>query len=152
LNGVGSVVGGQLLKRGTPPRVLVCIGYGATIVTTLIIFAPDWSGIAAGLWVQLIAAGIFSGISAFVPASITRIAVDAAPTEGSPSAVMGLMVQVYNAATFVGPILLTTIATASGGWHFSWIMTIPPSLIGIGLAIYFLRTPWLQAQPAPVAR
>jgi hypothetical protein len=48
------------------------------------------------------------------------------------------MVQIYNGANFVGPIILATIATAAGSWHFSWVMTVSATLVGILLAWRFL--------------
>ena len=137
-NGVGNVIAGRLLKRGISPRMLVLTGMIAMIVTTVVIFAPDWNSIAGGEWIQLATAVVFSGVAAVIPASITRIAVDVAPPDGSASAVMGLMIQVYNAANFIGPVVLTSIATAVGGWHLSWVMTGVAALLGLVLAAIFL--------------
>lgn len=137
-NGVGNVIGGQLLKRGVPPRTLVATGMISMIITTVVIFAPDWASVPGGVWIQLTAAIVFSGVAALIPASITRIAVDVAPPDGSASAVMGLMIQVYNAANFVGPVVLTSIAAAVGGWHLSWVMTVSAALIGLALGAVFL--------------
>lgn len=138
VNGVGNVVAGQLLRRGVSPRTLVMTGMMSMIVTTVLIFAPDWSTVSGGAWFQLALAVIFSGVAAVIPASITRIAVDVAPPDGSASAVMGLMIQVYNAANFLGPVVLTSIATAVGGWHLSWVMTGASALLGLVLAAVFL--------------
>lgn len=143
VNGVGNVIGGRLLQRGVAPRRLVSIGMIAMIVTTVLIFAPDWSTVPGGLWVQLSAAAVFSAVAALIPSSMTRVGVDAAPAEGSPAAVIGLMNQVFNGANFIGPVLLTSIATAAGGWHLSWTMTVTAAVIGLVLAMVFLRRPWL---------
>ncbi|MGO1183426.1 MAG: MFS transporter [Micrococcaceae bacterium] len=143
VNGAGNVIGGRLLQRGVSPRRLVSTGMVAMIVTTVVIFAPDWTRVPGGLWVQLSAAAVFSAVAALIPSSMTRVGVEAAPAEGSPAAVMGLMNQVYNGANFVGPVLLTSIATAVGGWHLSWVMTVSAALIGLMLALVFLRRPWL---------
>lgn len=139
-NGAGNVISGQLLKRGFSPRLLVMIGMVSMIITTVLIFAPDWGSVVGGEWIQLTIAVAFSGIAALIPSTITRIAVDVAPPGGSVSAVMGLMIQVYNAANFVGPIVLTAIATAVGGWHLSWLMTSAAALLGAVLGAVFLST------------
>lgn len=143
-NGAGTVISGQLLKRGYSPRLLVLIGMINMIITTVLIFAPDWDSVVGGKWVQLTIAVFFSGIAALIPSTITRIAVDVAPPKGSASAVMGLMIQVYNAANFVGPIMLTAIATAVGGWHLSWVMTAAAALLGVILGAVFLSPRRLQ--------
>lgn len=143
-NGAGNVISGQLLKRGFSPRLLVLIGMISMIITTVLIFAPDWGSVVGGKWVQLAIAVFFSGIAALIPSTITRIAVDVAPPGGAASAVMGLMIQVYNAANFVGPIVLTAIATAVGGWHLSWVMTSAAALLGAVLGAVFLSPRRLQ--------
>lgn len=140
VNGVGNVIAGQMLNRGVRPRTMVMTGMTSMVITTVVIFAPDWSAVSGGVWIQLAAAVVFSGVAALIPATVTRIAVDAAPADGSASAVMGLMIQVYNAANFIGPVVLTSIAAAAGGWHLSWVVTIGASLIGAGLGAFFLNS------------
>ncbi|MGW9551765.1 MFS transporter [Citricoccus zhacaiensis] len=138
VNGVGNIITGRLHQRGIPMRRLVLIGLGTMGVASIITFAPDWSGVPGGLVVQILAVTLFSWVGALVPASLNRIAVDIAPPNGSGAAAMGLMVQIYNGANFVGPIILATIATAAGSWHFSWVMTVSATLLGILLAWRFL--------------
>ncbi|MGM7666454.1 MFS transporter [Microbacterium sp. A93] len=138
VNGVGNIITGRLHQRGVPMRRLILIGLATMGVTSVITFAPDWSGIPGGLAVQILAVALFSAVGALVPATLNRIAVDIAPPNGSGAAAMGLMVQIYNGANFVGPIIIAAIATATGGWHFSWTMTFGASLLGILLAWRFL--------------
>lgn len=138
LNGVGNILAGAVLERGGSPRAMVMFGMGSMVVTTTIIFAPDWSAVPGGHWYQLAMAGIFSGVAAVIPSVINRIAVDVAPPEGAPSAVMGLMSQVYNGGNFIGPIVLTALATAAGGWHLSWLVTGSAAVLGLVLAAIFL--------------
>ncbi|QCU78920.1 MFS transporter [Citricoccus sp. SGAir0253] len=138
LNGVGNILTGRLHQRGVPMRPLILTGLVAMGVTSVITFAPDWSAVPGGLAVQVLAVGLFSGVGALIPASLNRIAVDIAPADGSPAAVMGLMVQIYNGANFVGPIIIAAIATAAGGWHLSWTMTGAAALLGALLAGRFL--------------
>lgn len=138
-NGVGNVISGQLLKHEVSPRLLVIVGMISMIVTTVLIFAPDWGSVGGGEWFQLMIAVVFSGVAAFIPSTITRIAVDVPSPHGSPSAVLGLMIQVYNAANFIGPIVLTSIATAVGGWQLSWVMTSAAAVLGAVLGAVFLN-------------
>ncbi|MFC7401809.1 CynX/NimT family MFS transporter [Citricoccus sp. GCM10030269] len=138
VNGVGNILTGRLHQRGIPMRRLVMIGLATMGITSVITFAPDWSTVPGGLAVQIVAVAVFSGGGALIPATLNRIAVDIAPPNGSGAAVMGLMVQIYNGANFVGPILLATIATAVGSWHYSWVMTLAATVIGLLLAWRFL--------------
>lgn len=138
LNGVGNVIAGSMLNRGISARLLVITGMIAMIVTTVLIFAPDWNQVPGGVWYQFAVACLFSGVAATVPASVTRLGVDAAPEGGSASAVMGLMIHIYNAANFLGPVILSSIAAAMGTWRYSWIMTCSAAGIGLVLTIVFL--------------
>lgn len=138
MNAVGNILTGRLHQRGVSALPLLLIGLITMAVTTVVTFAPDWTSVPGGLVVQIVAVTLFSGVGALIPATLTRIAVDVAPEDGSPAAVMGLMQQIYNAANLAGPIILAAIATASGGWRLSWTMTLAASLIGIVLAVRFL--------------
>lgn len=138
VNGVGNIITGRLHQRGVPMRRLILIGLATMGVTSVITFAPDWSGIPGGLAVQILAVALFSAVGALVPATLNRIAVDIAPPNGSGAAAMGLMVQIYNGANFVGPIIIAAIATAAGSWHYSWTMTLGATLLGVLLAWRFL--------------
>ncbi len=138
VNGVGNIVTGRLHQRGVPMRRLIIIGLSTMGITSVITFAVDWSGVPGGLAIQILAVALFSAVGALVPATLNRIAVDIAPPNGSGAAAMGLMVQIYNGANFVGPVIIAAIATAAGGWHLSWTMTLGASLLGVLLAWRFL--------------
>lgn len=138
VNGVGNIITGRLHQRGVPMRRLIIIGLATMGITSVITFAPEWSAVPGGLAVQIIAVALFSAVGALVPATLNRIAVDIAPPNGSGAAAMGLMVQIYNGANFVGPIIIAAIATAAGSWHLSWTMTLGASLMGVLLAWRFL--------------
>lgn len=150
LNGVGNVLAGVALQRGASRRSMVVFGMVSMLVLTVLLFAPEWSAVPNGHWVQLAIAGLFSGTAATIPATLTRVAVDIAPPGGAPSAVIGLMTQVFNAANLVGPVVLTALAVAAGGWHLSWLFTASASVIGLVLAAVFLTSARIGAgQPAP---
>lgn len=139
LNGLGNVVTGILLQRGMSMRGLVLGALATMAVTSFLFFALDWSSFAGGLVWQIAIAALFSFGGAAIPASLIRLAVEVAPRDGSPAAVLGLMQHIYNAANFVGPILLATIAAAVGGWQMSWVVTVIASVIGLVLAAVLLR-------------
>lgn len=139
LNGLGNVLTGLLLQRGISMRLLVLSALATMAVTSALFFALDWNSVPNGLIWQIAVAALFSFGGAAVPASMMRLAVDTAPPDGSPAAVLGLMQHVYNAANFVGPILLAAIAAAVGGWQLSWIATASASVLGILLSLALLR-------------
>lgn len=138
LNGVANIVTGVLLQRGHPPRRLILIGLTTMAVTSVLVFAPDWTVVPGNVLWPLLASAIFSFMGALVPTTVTRQAVDIAPAGGSAAAVIGLMTQLYNLANFLGPIILSAIATAAGTWQFSWTMTVTASVAGIVTALVFV--------------
>lgn len=145
LNGLGNVLTGIMLQRDVSMRFLVICALATMAITSALFFAVDWSEVPNGLVWQVISAGLFSFGGAAIPASMMRLAVDIAPGDGSPAAVLGLMQQIYNAANFVGPILLAGIAAAVGGWQLSWVVTLAASLLGIALSAMLLRGHVLSA-------
>lgn len=149
INGVGTVIAGRMLQRGASPRALVMFGMAAMALFTVLTFAPDWLGVPGGYWYQLASAALFSGLAAVIPTTILRAAVDVAPPEGAPSAVMGLMNQMYSAANFLGPVLLAAIATAAGTWRMSWTLTVAASVVGLVLALVFLTPARLTVASRP---
>lgn len=138
LNGVANIVTGILLQRGHPPRRLIITGLATMAVTSTLVFAPDWTVVPGSVIWALIAAAIFSFMGALVPTTVTRQAVDIAPPGGSAAAVIGLMTQLYNLANFLGPVILSAIASAAGTWQLSWTMTVTASVLGITAALLFV--------------
>lgn len=139
LNGLGNVLTGMLLQRDVPMRPLVFSALVTMAITSTLFFAVDWAGVSGGLVWQVITAGLFSFGGAAIPASMMRLAVEVAPSGGSTASVLGVMQQIYNAANFVGPILLAAVAASIGGWHLSWIVTVTASGLGIAVSVLLLR-------------
>lgn len=139
VNGIGNILTGVLLQRGAPMRLLVLCALSIMALTSWLFFAVGWAAVPGGILWQVIVAGLFSFFGAAVPTSLTRLAVDVAPRDGAPAAVLGLMQQIYNAANFGGPILLAAIAAAVGGWQLSWVVTVGASMLGIVLSTFILR-------------
>lgn len=139
VNGVGNVLTGILLQRGAQMRALVIGALMIMGVTSWLFFAIDWADVPGGLLWQVAAVGCLSFFGAAVPTCLMRLAVDVAPRDGSPAAVLGLMQQIYNGANFLGPIVLAALAATVGGWHLSWVVTVGASTLGIVLAVFLLR-------------
>ena len=138
VNGVANIITGMLLQRGHPPRRLLITGLTMMAIMSTLVFAPDWSQVPGTVVWAMLAAAIFSFMGALVPTTVTRQAVDIAPEGGSPSAVMGLITQMFNLANFVGPVILSAIAAATGTWQMSWTMTVTASAIGIITTLIFV--------------
>ena len=134
LNGVGAVLTGLLLQRGAPPKVLLFVSFAAMAVTGFLTFAIDWSSISGGLAWQVACVAAFSFIGAMIPATLTRMAVDLAPTGGSAPAAMGLMQQIFNIGNFTGPMIVAWLAMVTGGWSSTWWMTCGFAALGIILS------------------
>ncbi|GAA4113524.1 MFS transporter [Enteractinococcus coprophilus] len=138
VNGIANIITGMLLQRGHPPRRLLITGLTTMAIMSTLVFAPDWSQVPGTVVWAMIAAAIFSFMGALVPTTVTRQAVDIAPEGGSPSAVVGLITQMFNLANFVGPVILSAIAAAAGTWQMSWTMTVTASAIGIITTLIFV--------------
>lgn len=134
LNGVGAVLTGLLLQRGAPAKALLFVSFAAMGITSFLTFAIDWSPISGGLAWQVACVAAFSFLGAMIPATLTRMAVDLAPTGGSAPAAMGLMQQIFNIGNFTGPMIVAWLAMITGGWASTWWMTCGFAALGIILS------------------
>lgn len=134
LNGVGAVLTGLLLQRGAPAKALLFVSFAAMGITSFLTFAIDWSPISGGLAWQVACVAAFSFLGAMIPTTLTRMAVDLAPTGGSAPAAMGLMQQIFNIGNFTGPMIVAWLAMITGGWASTWWMTCGFAALGIILS------------------
>lgn len=148
INIVGALVAGRLLHHGRGPIFLLVLCFIVMSVTSIGLFAVPWTIVEPGIAGALSCALLFSMIGGMAPAILSRVAVDLAPPNGSVSAVIGLMQQLFNVGNFIGPFILAWIAMRAGGWHASWVMTCGFSLLGILLAL--LLRPRVSALPGQV--
>lgn len=137
LNAVGAIISGSLLHRGANGRTMLLGGFVLMAVTSTLTFIITYP--PHFLWIQMIAVGMFSICGATIPTTMTRVAVDLAPADGSAPASMGLIQQIFNIGNFTGPMLLAGIATLTGGWHSTWWITCGFALIGILMTIGLSR-------------
>ena len=70
---------------------------------------------------------------------MTRVVVDLAPPGGSAPASMGLTQQIFNIGNFTGPMLLASMATITGGWNATWLLTTGFALLGVLLTLLLSR-------------
>jgi len=133
---IGSIGAAPLLQRGIPARALLIGGFAAMAVTSLLTFAIHWASLPAGLIVEVACVSAFSLLGGAIPATLFRIAVDLAPPAGSAPAVIGLMQQIFNTGSVVGPALAAWLATCTGGWQSTWWMTCTFAALGSLLSLY----------------
>lgn len=136
LNAVGNICTSPLLQRGVPPRLLLISGFTLMAGSSTLAFAVPWETISGGLVFQVLCVAVFSFTGAAIPATLTRMAVDLAPEGGSAPAAMGLMQQLFNLGSFVGPAIAAWIATTTGGWQSTWWMTCAFGMAGISLSLW----------------
>lgn len=129
LNAVGAIISGSLLHRGANGRSMLLVGFVLMAITSTMTFVFTYPPHL--LWIQMIAVGLFSISGATVPATMTRVAVDLAPSGGSAPASMGLIQQIFNIGNFTGPMLLAGVATLTGGWNSTWWITCGFASVGI---------------------
>ena len=137
LNAVGAILSGMLLHRGVNGRAMLFAGFALMAATSVATFAVDYP--PQLLWIQVLAVGLFSLSGATIPTTMTRVAVDLAPSGGSAPAAMGLMQQIFNVGNFTGPMLLAAMATWTGGWTSTWWMTCTFAALGVLLTVALTR-------------
>lgn len=137
VNAVGALLAGLLLQRGLPVRSLVITAFTVMGITSLAVYAVDWSLVPGTFITQFLLVCVFSMTGALIPTSMFRVAVDLAPAGGSPPAVVGLMNQMQNTGNFLGPVVLAWLAAQAQGWHTSWWLTTAAGVLGIALIMLF---------------
>lgn len=135
VNALGAIAGGFLLQRGLGIRQLAGSAFIIMGVSAFLFYAPDWS--AEFFILQFLLVCAFSFCGALIPTSVYRAAVDMVPPGGSSPAVIGIIQQLQNFGSFIGPTLLAWIATQAGGWHASWWLCAVASVLGITLVQLF---------------
>ncbi|MFD9190502.1 CynX/NimT family MFS transporter [Streptomyces phaeochromogenes] len=133
-NAVGSITTAALMKRGLPARALLVPAFALMATTSLPAFAVDWQTVPAGTTWQFLCVVAFSLTGGAIPATLLRMIGELTPTGGSAPATMGLIQQLFNTGSFVGPALAAWLATRTGGWHSIWWMTCACAAVGIALS------------------
>ncbi|MCK6423690.1 MAG: MFS transporter [Burkholderiaceae bacterium] len=133
-NIVGNVGAGRLLWRGWSAPRLLAIGYATMAVGALLAFALPAD---AGAWaapLRYAAVLLFSAVGGLIPGALFSLAVRLAPGEHSVSTTVGWVQQCSSLGQFAGPPLVAAVASAVGGWQWTWGVTGSASLLGLGLA------------------
>jgi predicted MFS family arabinose efflux permease len=134
-NAVGSIATAALMRRGLPTGVLIVPAFVLMAVTSVLAFAVDWHGLPAGTAGQFVCVTAFSLTGGAIPATLLRMVGELTPAGGSAPATMGLIQQLFNAGSFVGPTVAAWLATRTGDWHSTWWITCACAAVGIVLGL-----------------
>ncbi len=134
-NAVGSIGTAALMRRGLPTRVLIVPAFVVMAVTSVLAFAVDWHGLPAGSAGQFACVTVFSLTGGAIPATLLRMIGELTPEGGSAPATMGLIQQLFNAGSFLGPTVAAWLATRTGDWHSTWWLTCACTAAGITLSL-----------------
>lgn len=134
-NAVGSIATAALMKRGLPSHSLLVPAFTLMAATSLLAFAVDWHGLPAGTTWQFLCVVAFSLTGGAIPATLLRMIGGLTPAGGSAPATMGLIQQLFNAGSFIGPTVAAWLATRTGGWHSTWWITCACTAAGIALSL-----------------
>jgi MFS family permease len=141
VNIVGNLAAGRLLQRGVAPHRLLAAGYVAMALAALVAFAGAGGEAGSGVPPALRYAAVlaFSMLGGMIPATLFALALRLAPGEHTQSTTIGWVQQWSSAGQFAGPPLVAWIASAAGGWHWTWVATGACSLAGLALVLAIQR-------------
>jgi cyanate permease len=136
VNIVGNVGAGRLLQRAVAPHRLLYVGFAAMGFGALLAFAPIWHGTPAPVAAAFKYAAVllFSMLGGLIPATLFTLAVRLAPGDQTVATTVGWMQQWSSVGQFVGPPVVAWLATAYGGWQWSWVVTGACAMAGLVLA------------------
>ncbi|MEX0623346.1 CynX/NimT family MFS transporter [Saccharospirillum sp.] len=126
INVVGNLASGYLLHRGIQARHLLYTGFGVMSLGTLLAFS---SLTDTAPLVRYLAVLLFSMVGGVIPGVLFSLAVRLAPSEDTVSTTVGWMQQWSSLGQFAGPPLVALVASRSGGWEWTWVVTGGLSLV-----------------------
>lgn len=133
-NMIGNIASGRLLQRGVPAQRLLRTGFLAMGVGGVLLFAPVWPVGWLSFAGPYAAVLVFSATGGLVPGTLFSQAVKVAPGPGTVSTTVGWMQQWSSIGQFAGPPLVAWVASRTGGWSTSWVVTGACALAGLWLA------------------
>ena len=139
-NMVGNIGSGRLLQLGVSPFRLLRIGFVTMALAATATFAGSGDvGLPPAL--RYAAVLLFSGVGGLIPATLFALAVRLAPSEGTLSTTVGWVQQWSALGQFAGPPLVAAVASATGDWQWTWLVTGVCSLAGLLLTVGLGRVP-----------
>lgn len=131
VNVIGNIGAGVLLHRGWFARRLLYFGFGSMALTTFLAFST-MTGDSPLL--RYVAVLLFSAVGGLVPGTLFSVAVRVSPSEHTVSTTVGWVQQCSATGQFFGPPLVAWVASQTGGWHATWVVTGLASFVGLCLA------------------
>lgn len=142
VNIVGNVASGRLLARGVPAQVLLYAGFvvmGAGTLAAFFIWPLHPGGTGLPVSLRFIAVLLFSMVGGVIPGTLFSLAVRLAPGPSTISTTVGWMQQWSALGQFVGPPLVAWVASLTGGWQWTWAVTVACASTGMFLAARIAR-------------
>ena len=137
-NMLGNIGSGRLLQRGVAPSRLLVIGFATMGLAATATFAGAGdAGLAPAL--RYAAVLLFSGVGGLIPATLFALAVRLAPGEGTLATTIGWVQQWSALGQFAGPPTVAAVASAAGGWQWTWVVTGACSVAGLLLTVGLAR-------------
>ncbi|HSC64570.1 MAG TPA: MFS transporter [Caldimonas sp.] len=134
VNMAGNIGSGRLLQRGVAPARLLKIGFTTMGLAAAAAFAGSGDdGLAPAL--RYSAVLLFSSVGGLIPATLFALAVRLAPSEGTLSTTVGWVQQWSALGQFAGPPLVALVASSTGGWQWTWLVTGACSVLGLLLTV-----------------
>jgi len=137
-NIIGNLAGGRLIHRGWPAPRLLRIGFVAMALAAALAFAGA-PGQGAPAWLRYLAVLLFSMLGGLVPATLFSLAVRLAPGEAMLGSTVGWVQQWSAFGQFAGPPLVAWVASAAGGWQFTWAVSAACCAAGLALSVPIAR-------------
>ena len=78
---------------------------------------------------------VFSALGGLIPGALFSLAVRLAPGERSVSTTVGFVQQWSSIGQFCGSPLVAAVAAATGGWHWTALVTAGCMASGLGLTL-----------------
>ena len=141
VNVLGNLAAGRLLQRGVPAPVLMRIGFITMGLAAVAAFAGE-PGTGLPAWLRYAAVLVFSSVGGLIPGTLFSLAVRAAPTEQTLATTVGWVQQWSAFGQFVGPPLVAWVASRSGSWQWTWVVTGAAAAVGLMLTRSIAR--WIR--------
>ncbi len=136
VNMAGNISAGRLLQRGVPAQALLMAGFVLMAAGAVLAFA--WPG-GIPPAVRYLAVVAFSMVGGMIPGTLFTLAVRLAPGDNTVSTTVGWMQQCSALGQFAGPPVVAWVASQTGGWEWTGLVTGACSVVGIILAWHLGR-------------
>ncbi|MCJ8518002.1 MFS family permease [Pseudorhizobium tarimense] len=127
----GNLLGGVLIRRGTPRWCLIVAAFSLLTLCAFVVFSP-----VLPLLLRYPAAILYAAAGGLLPAAIMSALPDYAARRDLVSTISGFVMQGTNIGQFLGPLLLATIVSRFG-WTTAPAYVAATGLLGVILAMTF---------------